>query len=74
MSVLYGKVNYQNIYFHYFVNRRGSVIVDFFIFTSPDFSASIHDLQNALIGSVENSILGQYTVNISGMRGKLINK
>jgi len=45
-------------------------MVDFFIFTRADFSGSIHDLQNALAGRVDNSTLGPYTVSISGIRGK----
>jgi len=48
--------------------RRGSVIVDFLIFTRADFSGSMHDLQNALTERVDNSTLGPYAVSIWRIR------
>lgn len=45
--------------------RSGSIIVDFYIFTRPDFSGKIQDLKNALIGQINNSTLGPFTVNAS---------
>ncbi|XP_067021018.1 uncharacterized protein [Acropora muricata] len=45
--------------------RSGSIIVDFYIFTRPDFSGKIQDLKNALIGQINNSKLGPFTVTAS---------
>ncbi|XP_015773216.1 PREDICTED: uncharacterized protein LOC107351442 isoform X1 [Acropora digitifera] len=45
--------------------RSGSIIVDFYIFTRPDFFGKIQDLKNALIGQINNSTLGPFTVNAS---------
>ena len=53
-----------------FFNRSGSIIVDFYIFMSRDFSGKIQDLQNALIGRIYNSKLGPFTVTASEVAGK----
>lgn len=56
--------------FDFFFNRSGSVIVDFLIFTSPDFTGTITNLRNALIGKVNNSYLGPYNVTTEKIAGK----
>ncbi|XP_068670511.1 uncharacterized protein [Montipora foliosa] len=45
--------------------RSGSIIVDFLIFTSPDFVGTIQDLQDALVGQVNNTKLGSFEVTTS---------
>lgn len=42
--------------------RSGSVIVDFLIFTSPEFPGSLQDLQDALASRISNSNLGTLEV------------
>ena len=52
--------------------RNGSIIVDYFIFTSPEYSGTPQDLRNALTGRLNNSRLGVYTVKTPVIEGKLI--
>ena len=50
--------------------RNGSVIVDFLIFTSPQFSGSLQDLQDALASRFNNSHLGTLKVKDPEIIGK----
>lgn len=45
--------------------RSGSIIVDFLIFTSPDFAGTIQEIQDALVGRVNGSKLGSFNVTAS---------
>ncbi|KAL9967947.1 hypothetical protein ACROYT_G026261 [Oculina patagonica] len=42
--------------------RNGSIVVDYLIFTSPEYTGSIQDLQNALTERLNNSHLGALAV------------
>ena len=44
--------------------------MDFLIFTSPDFVGTIQDLQDALVGRVNNTKLGSFEVTTSKVSGK----
>ncbi|XP_068716240.1 uncharacterized protein [Montipora foliosa] len=45
--------------------RSGSIIVDFLIFTSPDFAGTIQEIRDALVGRVNGSKLGSFNVTAS---------
>ena len=51
-------------------NRNGSIIVDYLIFTSPEYTGSIQDLKDALMGRLNNSHLGTFAVKSPVMEGK----
>ena len=52
--------------------RNGSIIVDYQIFTSPEYTGSIQDLKNALMGRLNNSYLGAFAVKTPVIEGKQI--
>ena len=58
--------------FRFSFYRNGSIIVDYFIFTSPEYSGTPQDLRNALTGRLNNSRLGVYSVKTPVIEGKLI--
>ncbi|XP_068749214.1 LOW QUALITY PROTEIN: uncharacterized protein [Montipora capricornis] len=45
--------------------RSGSIIVDFLIFTSPDFAGTMQEIRDALVGRVNNTKLGSFNVTAS---------
>ena len=58
--------------FPFSLYRSGSIIVDYLIFTSPEYSGTLQDLRNALTGRLNNSRLGVFTVETPVIEGKLI--
>ena len=58
--------------FPFSLYRNGSIIVDYLIFTSPEYSGTLQDLRNALTGRLNNSRLGAFTVTTPVIEGKLI--
>ena len=57
--------------FPFSFRRNGSIIVDYLIFTSPQYTGTIQDLQSALTQRVNNSRLGAFAVNTPVFEGKL---
>ena len=56
--------------YHFFVYSNGSVVVDFLIYTSRDFTGTLQDLQDALAGVVNNSYLGPFEVSAAKISGR----
>jgi len=63
--------DYLSFLFPFSFCRNGSIIVDYLIFTSPQYSGTIQDLQSALTERVNNSRLGAFAVSTPVFEGKL---
>ena len=54
-----------------FFYRNGSIIVDYLIFTSPEYAGTLQDLRNALTERFNNSRLGVFAVQSPVIEGKV---
>lgn len=58
--------------FSFSLYRNGSIIVDYLIFTSPEYTGTPQDLRNALTERLNDSRLGVFAVKTPVIEGKLI--